>query len=76
MSDDLNLTMPAFLLCYHCFFVSSSSAKGLSGSIIFYKVLEITEDADVGKLLAISIRVQGQEEGPFESQEAPHTGEI
>lgn len=38
--------------------------------------LEITEDADVSKFLTISIRVQGQEEGPFERQKAPHAGEI
>lgn len=55
-----------------------SGCLRLSKSIILYIVteLEITEDAYVGKFLTISIRVQGQEEGPFERQKAPHAGEI
>lgn len=38
--------------------------------------LEVTKDADVGKLLSVSVRVQRQEERPFEGEEAPHAGQV
>lgn len=71
-------------LCLLVFFVTNaillafSVPKSLSKSIILYKApeLEIAEDADVRKFLTVSIRVQGQEEGPFEGKEAPHAGEV
>lgn len=38
--------------------------------------LEVTEDADVGELFAIAVSGQGQQEGPLEAHEAPHTGQV
>lgn len=38
--------------------------------------LEVTEDADVGELLAVAVGGQGEQEGPLEAHEAPHTGQV
>lgn len=77
-----NLAMSAFFpsLCYKCSLTSSGwQPKTPQKSAAVYENpdwLEVAEDADVGELLAVSVRVQGQKKRPFESQEAPHTGEV
>lgn len=38
--------------------------------------LEVTEDADIGKLFAVAVSGQGEQEGPLEGHEAPHTGQV
>lgn len=37
---------------------------------------EVTEDTDVGELFAVAVSGQGEQEGPLEAHEAPHTGQI
>lgn len=38
--------------------------------------LEVTEDADVGELFAVAVRGQRQEEGPLQTHQAPHAGQV
>ena len=38
--------------------------------------LEVTEDADIGKLFAVAVGRQGKQEGPLEAHEAPDTGQV
>lgn len=38
--------------------------------------LEVTEDADISKLFAVAVRGQGEQKGPLEAHEAPHTGQV
>lgn len=38
--------------------------------------LEVTEDADISKLFAVAVSAQGEQEGPLEAHEAPHTGQV
>lgn len=37
---------------------------------------EVTEDADIGKLLPVTERVEAQQEGPLHGHETPHTGQV
>lgn len=41
----------------------------------FYLPLEVTKDADVGKLFAVAVSSQSKQEGPLEAHEAPHAGQ-
>lgn len=43
---------------------------------MFHVPLEVTEDADIGKLFAVAVGRQGEQEGPLEAHEAPHTGQV
>lgn len=38
--------------------------------------LKVIEDGDVGELFAISMGVKGQQEGPLQAHEAPHTRQV
>lgn len=37
---------------------------------------EVTEDADVGELFAVAVSGEGEQEGPLQAHEAPHTGQV
>lgn len=37
---------------------------------------EVTEDTDVGELFAVAVSAQGEQEGPLQAHEAPHTGQV
>lgn len=37
---------------------------------------EIAEDADVGKISPVAVRVEAEQEGPLEGNEAPNAGQI
>lgn len=37
---------------------------------------EVTEDADVCKLLAVAVRGQGEEKRPLQTHDAPHGGQV
>nr|XP_057906897.1 uncharacterized protein LOC131104113 isoform X3 [Doryrhamphus excisus] len=50
-------------------------ALGSHDTLAFINRLEVAKDADVGKLLAVPVRVQDQEAGPLEGHEAPHAGQ-
>nr|XP_057906896.1 uncharacterized protein LOC131104113 isoform X2 [Doryrhamphus excisus] len=49
--------------------------RGSHDTLAFINRLEVAKDADVGKLLAVPVRVQDQEAGPLEGHEAPHAGQ-
>lgn len=38
--------------------------------------LEVTEDTDVSELFAVAVSVQGEQEGPLQTHEAPHAGQV
>ena len=48
--------------------------RGHSGML--HVPLEVTEDADIGELFAVAVGRQGEQEGPLEAHEAPHTGQV
>lgn len=39
-------------------------------------LLEVTEDADIGELFAVTVGRQGEQEGPLEAHEAPNAGQV
>lgn len=41
-----------------------------------YLRCSFTENADISKLFAVAVRGQGEQKGPFEAHEAPHTGQV
>lgn len=40
------------------------------------KLSEVTEDADVSELFAVAVSGQGEQEGPLQTHETPHTGQV
>lgn len=52
----------------------SPFSVGTSVSLCVY--LKVTEDGDVGKFFAISMRIEGQQECPLQTHEAPHTRQV
>jgi len=49
----------------------SPFSVGTSASLCVY--LKVTEDGDVGKFFVIPMRIEGQQERPLQTHEAPHT---
>lgn len=53
---------------YACFSVGTS--------VLLCVYLKVTEDGDVGKFFAISMRIEGEQERPLQTHEAPHTWQV
>lgn len=54
----------------------SMSPFSVGTSVLLCVYLKVTEDGDVCKFFAISMRIEGQQERPLQTHEAPHTRQV